>query len=183
MAFGVKRQLGIFAGSQETYGYRRVHAQLVRSGEQVGLGLVRDLMRGLDLRPCQPRPYRVTTVADVDGAAATPDLVAREFAAEAPGVKMVRDITHIPTWEGWLHLATVIDCHTKAVIGWSMAKRMKASLVCDAIGMAAANIMIAKDAIFHSDRGAQTGLNRWTQHRLLGARLVGHRMPRRVSSI
>ena len=86
--------LAIFADSHETYGYRRVHAQLVRSGEQAGPELVRDLMRGLGLRACQPRPYRVTTVADVDGAAATPDLVARDFTAEAPGLKLVGDITY-----------------------------------------------------------------------------------------
>jgi putative transposase len=145
----------IFDDSHETYGYRRVHAQLVRWGEPASLELVRALMRELGLVPCQPRPYRpATTVADA-AAAATPDLVRRDFTAEAPGLKLVGDITYIDTWEGWLYLATVIDCHTKAVVGWAMADHMKASLVSNAIDMAALNVDIADGCVFHSDRGTQ----------------------------
>jgi putative transposase len=147
---------GIFDDSHETYGHRRVHAELARRGVQAGPELVRALMRALGLAPCQPRPYRpVTTNADAVGAAATPDLVRRDFTAEAPGLKMVGDITYIHTWEGWLYLATVIDCHTKAVVGWSMADHMKSSLVVNAFKMAATNIELPGDGIFHSDRGAQ----------------------------
>jgi transposase InsO family protein len=91
-----------FELSRQTYGYRRIHAALRRQGEQVSPELVRDLMRELDLRPCQPRPFRpTTTVADPAGAAA-PDLVDRDFTAAAPGTKFVGDITYIPTGEGWL---------------------------------------------------------------------------------
>jgi len=93
-------------------------------------------------------------VADA-AAAATPDLVRRDFTAEAPGRKLVGDITYIDTWEGWLYLATVIDCHTKAVVGWAMADHMKASLVSNAIDMAALNVDISHGCIFHSDRGTQ----------------------------
>jgi transposase InsO family protein len=144
-----------FDDSHQTYGYRRVHEQLARWGEQASCELVRALMRELGLRPCQPRPYRpVTTLADA-AAAATPDLVRRDFSAAAPGVKLVGDITYIDTWEGWLYLATVIDCHTKAVVGWAMADHMKATLVCNALDMAAGNTDIADGCIFHSDRGTQ----------------------------
>ena len=66
-----------------------------------------------------------------------PDLVGRDFTADAPGQKMVGDITYVPTWEGWLYLATVIDCHTKAVIGWAMDDNYKTTLICAAIEMAA----------------------------------------------
>jgi putative transposase len=145
----------IFEDSFQTYGYRRVHTVLARWGEQAGPELVRDLMRELGLVPCQPRPYRATTTADVHKAAATPDLVGRDFTADKPGQKLVGDITYIPTWQGWLYLATVIDCHTKAVVGWSMAAHMKASLVADAVEMAAGNIAIEPGCIFHSDRGTQ----------------------------
>lgn len=144
----------IFADSDETYGYRRVHASLLRAGVQAGPELVRHLMRKLGLVPCQPRPWRATTTAD-PAAASTPDLVGRDFAATAPGEKLVGDITYVKTWEGWLYLATVIDCFSKKVIGWSVADHMKSSLVCDAITMAAGNMNLPRGAIFHSDRGTQ----------------------------
>ena len=83
-----------------------------------------------------------------------PDLVCRDFTAQAPGQKMVGDITYIPTWEGWLYLATVIDCHTKAVIGWAMGDNYKTPLISAAITMAARNHSLEPGAIFHSDRGS-----------------------------
>jgi putative transposase len=144
----------VFVDSDETYGYRRIHAVLHRQGVLAGPELVRALMRELGLVPCQPRPWRLTTVPD-PAAAVTPDLMKRDFTAAAPGVKMVGDITYIKTWEGWLYLATVIDCHTKMVAGYAMAEHMRASLVCDAIDMAARNYGLAAGVIFHSDRGCQ----------------------------
>ncbi len=144
----------IFEQSDQTYGYRRVHAQLVRQGEQVSPELVRELMRELDLVACQPRPYRPTTTVPGDPGP-IPDLVNRDFTATAPGQKMVGDITYIPTWEGWLYLATVIDCHTKACIGYAMADHLRADLVIDALRMAARNYPLVEGAIFHSDRGTQ----------------------------
>jgi putative transposase len=144
----------IFDDSGETYGYRRVHAELLRQGEQAGPELVRALMRELGLVPCQPRPWRHTTIPDPQ-AAATPDLVRRDFTADAPGAKMVGDITYIKTWEGWLYLATVIDCCTKMVLGYAIDDHMRTALVADAIDMAVRNYNIPVDATFHSDRGAQ----------------------------
>ena len=85
-----------------------------------GPELVRSVMRELGLEPCQPRPWRVSLTAGDGQEHDIPDLVRRDFTADAPGQKMVGDITYIPTWEGWLFLATVIDCHTKAVIGWAV---------------------------------------------------------------
>lgn len=144
----------IFELSDQTYGYRRVHAHLVRQGEQVSLELVRELMRGLDLVACQPRPYRPTTTTP-DDPGPTPDLVKRNFTAQAPGQKIVGDITYIPTQEGWLYLATAIDCYTKACIGYAMADHLRSELVIDALRMAARNYPLAEGAIFHSDRGSQ----------------------------
>jgi len=142
-----------FELSHQTYGYRRMHAALRRQGEQVSPELVRDLMRQLALVPCQPRPFRPTTTTGSDTAA--PDLVNRDFTATAPGEKFVGDITYIPTGEGWLYLATAIDCYSKMVAGWSMAEHLRSSLVVAAVDMAATNVTIAPDAIFHSDRGTQ----------------------------
>jgi putative transposase len=144
----------IFVDEDETYGYRRVWHELRRQGVRCGPELVRDIMRVEGLVACQPRPWRLTTVPD-ETAPATPDLVRRNFTATAPGRKLVGDITYIPTWEGFVYLATVIDCYSKMVVGYALADHMKATLVCDAIEMAGRRIVLEKDAIFHSDRGCQ----------------------------
>lgn len=143
-----------FDESDETYGHRRVHAQLARWDVHCGPELVRAIMRDLGLVPCQPRPWRHTLTESDPTADPIPDLVNRDFTAEAPGRKMVGDITYIPTWEGWLYLATVIDCHTKEVVGWAMDDHYKTPLISAAITMAARNHVLEPGAIFHSDRGS-----------------------------
>jgi transposase InsO family protein len=143
-----------FEDSDSTYGYRRVHADLAAWSVPCGPELVRSLMRELGLEPCQPRPWRFS-LTDNDGQEHhIPDLVQRDFTADAPGLKMVGDITYIQTWEGWVYLATVIDCYTKAVVGWAMDDNYKTPLIEKAIAMAARNHSLADQAIFHSDRGS-----------------------------
>jgi len=142
-----------------TYGVRRVHQVLRRSLDpevaSVSTNLVRSIMAELGLKACQPRAYKVTTQPDPDATGQPVDLVGRDFTAEQPGTKLVGDISYIRTWQGWLYLATVIDCCTREVVGWSMADQMRTSLICDAITMAAGRGSLQPDAIFHSDRGAQ----------------------------
>jgi putative transposase len=142
-----------------TYGVRRVHAVLTHSDDpevaSVSLDLVRNLMQENDLHACQPRAYKVTTISGQAPTPAIADHVKRDFTASAPGTRLVGDITYVRAWTGWLYLATVIDCHTKAVVGWSMADHMRTDLICEAITMAAANVELAPGAVFHSDRGAQ----------------------------
>ena len=144
----------VFDRSRRTYGYRRVHAELVRRGEQVSPELVRALMRAQDLNACQPRAWRTTTRQDPD-AAAPVDHLQRNFTAEEPGSTLVGDITYLPTWAGFSYLATVIDCHSKMVIGWAIADHMRTSLVTDALDMAARNVTLQPGCVFHSDRGSQ----------------------------
>ncbi len=142
-----------FDDSDGTYGYRRVWSQLARWGVRAGLELVRALMRGLGLVPCQPRPWRPATT--VQGAAGPiPDLLNRDFSAEVPGAKMAGDITYIPTWEGWEYLATVIDCASRKVVGWAMDDNYRTPLITSAIEMAARNLHLPEQAVFHSDRGS-----------------------------
>lgn len=147
-----------FGLGRGTYGVRRVHRVLGHSLDpevaSCSEKLVRSIMAELGLRACQPRAYKTTTQPDPD-APGPADLVGRDFSAEEPGVKLVGDITYIRTWAGWLYLATVIDCCTREVIGWSMATHMRTSLICDAITMAAGRGSLKPDVIFHSDRGAQ----------------------------
>jgi putative transposase len=142
-----------FEESDGTYGHRRVAAQLARWGVPAGLELVRALMKELGLVACQPRPWRPTTTHQ-GAAGPIPDLVNRDFTATLPGQKMVGDITYIPTWEGWLYLATVIDCVTRKVVGWAMDDHYKTPLITAAVEMAARNLDLPVDAVFHSDRGS-----------------------------
>jgi putative transposase len=144
----------LFEANDETYGYRRLHAALVRGGEQVSDELVRQLMREMALVPCQPKPWRRSLTAQDAAAGPIPDLVNRDFTAGKPGEKMVGDITYIFTWEGWLYLATVIDCATRKLVGWAMDDNYKTPLISEAIKMAARNLDLPEGAIFHSDRGS-----------------------------
>ena len=150
LALIIKR---IFDDSDSTYGYRRIAAQLARQGTVAGPELVRRIMRELGLRPCQPRPWRPSTTRQGQ-AGPIPDLVNRDFSAAVPGEKMVGDITYIPTWEGWVYLATVIDCATRKVIGWALDDNYRTPLITRSIEMAARNLDLPEGALFHSDRGS-----------------------------
>jgi putative transposase len=142
-----------FGDSDGTYGYRRIWWQLARWGVHAGLELVRALMRELGLVACQPRPWRPSTTRQ-GAAGPIPDLVNRDFSAAVPGEKMVGDITYIPTWEGWVYLASVIDCATRKCVGWAMGDNYKTPLIISAIEMAARNLSLPPGAVFHSDRGS-----------------------------
>jgi len=142
-----------FDDSDSTYGHRRVHAELARWGVACGLELVRALMRRLGLVTCQPKPKR-RGLTEQNAPGPIPDLVNRDFTADKPGVKMVGDITYIPTGEGWLYLATVLDCCTKEVVGYAMDDNYRTPLIEEAIRMSVRNHEIEPGAIFHSDRGS-----------------------------
>lgn len=143
----------LFEANNEEYGYRRLHVALVRGGESVDDETVRKLMRELGLEPCQPKPWR-RSLTEQGAAGPIPDLVNRDFTAEKPGEKMVGDITYIDTWEGWVYLATAIDCATRKIVGWAMDDNYKTPLISRAIRMAALNLDLPPDSIFHSDRGS-----------------------------
>jgi putative transposase len=152
-----------FKASRQTSGCRRITAALNRAGIECSVGLVADLMRELGLAAVQPRAYKRTTVPGQDALPA-PDLLERDFSAAAPGQRLVGDITYLRTGEGWLYLATVIDLATRMVVGWQLAAHMRTTLVTDALQMAIHAGHVAPNAIFHSDRGTQGGLNRSSQH-------------------
>jgi len=145
----------LFTDSDGTYGYRRVHAALARAGRHVDPQTVRSIMAERGLVACQPRPKGPRTTIGSD-AGATPDLIGRDFTASEPGHRLVGDITYIATWQGWLYLATVLDCFSKKVVGYAMAEHMRTELVTDALAMAQRNGHIRPGVtIFHSDRGTQ----------------------------
>jgi transposase InsO family protein len=144
----------VFDASRGTYGCRRVTAALNRQGIACSVGLIADLMRELDLKACQPRAYKRTTVPG-EQPVSTPDLIERDFTAPTPGSRLVGDITYLRTGEGWLYLATVIDLATRMVVGWQTAPHMRTSLIIDALTMAKDHGRVRRNAVFHSDKGCQ----------------------------
>ena len=139
--------------SRGTYGAPRVHAELVAQGHAVGRKRIARLMRRAGLRGISRRKGTRTTVRDARTRAA-PDLVERDFTADAPDRLWVADITYIPTWAGFLHLAVVLDAFSRRVVGWSMANHLRTQLVLDALDMALWQRR-PDGVIHHSDQGSQ----------------------------
>jgi len=144
----------IFDRLKKNPGRRRVRAELAASGFRVSLKRVHRLMQAADLQGRHPRAWKRTTVHDQRPVPA-PDLLGQDFSAERPNTKWCGDITYIKTWKGWAYLATVIDLHSRKVVGWAVADHMRTSLVTDALAMAITHRRPAGQVIFHADRGSQ----------------------------
>jgi transposase InsO family protein len=142
--------------SKGRYGAPRIHAQLRRDGHRHGRKRIARLMRAAGRHGRTPRRFKRTTIAD-PAAAARADLVGRDFAVDAAAVntRWCGDITYIPTWEGWLYLATVIDIASRRIVGFAMAEHLRTELACDALTNAIAARDPAPGVIFHADRGCQ----------------------------
>lgn len=140
--------------SRETYGYPRVHAELLALGIRCGRGRVARLMRQSGLRGCLRGKRKRTTRGDPNGVPA-PDLVRREFAVAAPDRLWLADITYLKTNEGFLYLAFVLDAHSRRVVGWSMASHLRTELVVDALEMAVWKRKPSAGLVHHTDRGSQ----------------------------
>jgi transposase InsO family protein len=145
----------IHAEHRGAYGVPRITVELHRRGHLVNHKRVERLMREHGLAGITRRKRRTTTRPAAGPVAPVSDLIRRNFTATAPGQRFVGDITCLPTFEGWLYLATVIDLHTREIVGHAMADHMRTDLVCDAIDLAAARGLISDNAVFHSDRGVQ----------------------------
>ncbi len=143
-----------FGKGRKNYGTRRIKRELKKQETKVSRRRIGRLMREEDLQVQTKRKFKVTTDSKHDKPIA-PNLLEREFTVNTPNTVYVGDITYIPTREGWLYLAIVIDLFSRAVVGWSMESRMKADLVNDAMLMAIWKRKLAKGIIFHSDRGSQ----------------------------
>jgi putative transposase len=136
------------------YGAPRIYAELTDEGLHVGRKRVARLLRQAGLAGVSKRRgYRTTTPGGE--APAAPDLVARKFTAERPNELWFADITYVPTWQGWLYLAAVVDACSRYCVGWSMRDDLSAELVYDALGMAVTRRRPAGELIHHSDRGSQ----------------------------
>jgi len=146
----------IHRGSRGTYGVPRVHAELHAAGQRVGRQRVARLMRAVALRGCSRRRQRVCTTMTDPTAAAAPNLIARTFAASRPNELWVGDITYIPTGEGWLYLATLLDVYSRRIVGWAMAEHLRTELALDALTMALQGRRpLPGHLVHHTDRGCQ----------------------------
>lgn len=144
----------IHSRSRETYGYPRVHAELRSLGVVCGRRRVARLMRAAGLRGCMRGKKRRTTRRD-PRAVPAPDLIRRDFVAGEPNKVWLADITYIPTREGFLYLAFILDTHSRKVVGWSMDSHMRTELVVDALEMAVWRRKPGAGLIHHTDRGSQ----------------------------
>lgn len=139
--------------TRKIYGSPRIHRDLVEAGEMVGVNRVARLMRVANIQSKVARKFVVTTESK-HGLPAAPDRLKRQFRTQQPNQAWVSDTTFIPTRQGWLYLAVILDLYSRQVIGWSMGNRNDSSLVSDALTMAIWRRGKVKEVIVHSDRGA-----------------------------
>jgi len=144
----------IHAMSKGVYGSPRVRAELLDEGRCVGRHKVAKLMRLERLRGCPKRRYRVTTKQDPRHHTAK-NLLEQNFSTTSPNQLWAADITYIPTSQGWLYLAVVIDLYSRKIVGWSMSRWMSRRIVVSALQMAIDARQPTSNLIHHSDRGAQ----------------------------
>ena len=152
-----------FADALGNPGVRRIHAMLAAAGRVIGRRRVLRLMQAAGLAGRHPRATQRTT-APGDAAVAAPDLIERDFTAEQPNTRWCGDITYVKTWDGWAYLATVIDLHSRAVVGFAIADHMHTSLIIEALNMAIVHRAPPPGVIFHSDRGSQYTSAEFSQH-------------------
>jgi len=139
--------------SKSIYGSPRIHEDLRESGERVGVNRVARLMRQEKIQSKVAKKFVVTTESKHNLPAA-PDRLKRRFQTDLPNQAWVSDTTFIPTRQGWLFLAVILDLYSRQVIGWAMGKHNSSQLVSEALTMAIWRRGRAKDVIVHSDRGA-----------------------------
>ena len=143
-----------FKKSGETYGSPRIYQVMRKLGLMCSQNRVARLMSAADLKAKQTRRYRSTTKRNKADRAA-PNILQRDFSAEAPNKKWVADITYIATQEGWLYLATILDLFSRRVVGWAMSPRMTSDLTLSALDMATRRCRPGRGLIHHSDQGSQ----------------------------
>ena len=151
-----------FAQGRGTYGTRRIKYLLAQEGLQVSRRRIGRVLNQAGLRCKTRRKYKAPTSAG-QAQTAAPNQLNREFTVPVPDKAYVGDITYLPTGEGWLYLAVVLDLCSRAVVGWSMADHMRAELVNQALAMAICQRRPVAGLIMHTDRGGQYGADSYRQ--------------------
>jgi transposase InsO family protein len=147
----------IHAEVKARYGSPRMHAELVDRGHDCCVNTVARVMREAGIAAKTKRKFRQTTDSNHPHPVAD-NVLDRAFDPTEPNASWVADVTDIPTREGWLYLAVVVDLFSRMVVGWSMAATMTSRLVVDALEMALARRLQGSSSsglVAHSDRGSQ----------------------------
>lgn len=150
----VKEIWKAYKASRQTYGSPRITAELRACGIVCGRHRVARLMRLHSIRPKRKRRFKVTTDS-AHSRPVAPNLLKQQFRAQRINQTWLADVTYIPTAEGWLYLATVLDLYSRRIVGWSMKARLTSHLTIDALSMALHHRRPPKELIHHSDRGSQ----------------------------
>jgi putative transposase len=137
------------------YGSPRMTRELRHNGHSCSENRVARLMRAEGLRAKPRKPFRPRTTRSDHAACPSPNLLANAGPPTVPGQQIVSDITYIPTREGWLYLAIVLDLYSRSILGWKLSDSMEANLVVDALRRALRSGLPTPGSIFHSDRGSQ----------------------------
>jgi transposase InsO family protein len=145
----------IFTESQDTYGSYRIHAELAEQGIRCGRKRVARLMRLYKLLPKTVRSFKVVTTDSNHNLPVAPNLLNQQFRANRPDQIWLADITYVPTTEGWLYLAVVLDLYSRRIVGWAMSESLHRQLVIDALQMAITTRQPPPGLLHHSDRGSQ----------------------------
>jgi putative transposase len=155
----------VFAARRGAYGWPRVWRQLLSQGVRVGKSRVQRLMQRHGIRARGKRRFRINTTDSRHGLPIAPNLLNRNFTVAVPNQAWAGDVTYIPTEEGWLFLAVVMDLFSRRIVGWSMQDNMRSEIVIDALEMAWFQRSPDKNAglIFHSDRGSQYASREFSQ--------------------
>jgi putative transposase len=157
----LRRQLRLAHGaSRGVYGSPRLHQVLRQAGHRISRKRVIRLMRVEGLRGLARRRFRTTTVVDPHAQPATNHL-GRRFTIAAPNCVWAADITGIPTHEGWLYLAVLLDLWSRRVVGWALRPTLETDVVCAALQVAVARRPGGRGLLHHSDRGAQYTSDRY----------------------
>ena len=140
--------------SRRIYGYRKVHQDLLEANIVCCGEMVRRVMRDIGLYSRLRRKFVLTTDSD-HGMATAENVLNRDFTATAMNQKWAADITYIPTCQGWLYLAAVMDLYSRRIVGWAMSKHIDSALVVSAINMAILQRRPEAGLLHHSDHGSQ----------------------------
>ena len=145
----------IFQQSRRTYGSPRIQIALGRAGERCGKNRIARLMRQQGLRAKQKRRFRPVTTQSQHGLAVAENWLAKVPSPARPNQVWVSDITYLPTCEGWLYLAVILDACSRKVVGWHVDDHLETPLVTEALQQARQRRGPAPGLLHHSDRGVQ----------------------------
>lgn len=144
----------VFLEYRQAYGAPRIHEVLRDEGQSCGLNRVARLMNVANIVPKAVRKFKVTTDSR-NTIKPAKNLLKRQFTAEKPNEKWVADVTFIPTREGWLYFAGVLDLNSRRIVGWSTSNKLNSQLAQRALSYAIDARKPPKGLLVHSDRGAE----------------------------